>query len=1033
MYAQNGLRYGICLLVLALAATSVCHAQTDAATLRGKVLDPSGAFVADATVVVEDTDRSARRETKTDAQGHFTLPNLPARSYELTISKPGFKTWSDRLLSLHVGDRREISATLTIGAAADQVTVTASPVDVTTSLATTVDRNFVTNLPLNGRTFQALINTTPGVVNAPASFETQGQFSVNGQRTSSNYFSIDGVSANFAMSSAVRPGQSAAGALPALSVAGTTASLLPLEAMQEFKIQTSAYAAEYGRQPGAQVQMTTLSGTNRVHGTAFNYFRNDALDSTDWFTKRLGLQKPPLRQNNFGFALGSPVIRDRTFIFATYEGLLLRQPVTKTVAVPNAATRAAVPAALRPFVNAIAVPNGSELGGGLAQFNASYADPTTLHSTSIKLDHNLTSKHTLFARYNYSTSSLQTRAPSGYAPNTVETNEYKIHTLTVGSTNLWSPTLTSDLRFNYSSMLAGTREEVTSYGGAVPLPESALYPSFTNRAESAFFFQMTSGVGFVDGNISRNRQQQFNVVNGVTWAKTKHMLKLGLDFRWMLPSVVTRDFDVFYRFANPAALVNGVAVSAGVRGFPVVDYRYSNYSAFAQDDFQITPRLTLSYGLRWEMNPAPVGRNGYNLYPVVGAYPNFAMGSPDTPFYQTTKNNFAPRVGVAWQVRQNPNWGLVLRTGFGVFYDLGAGLGGSLSDNLYQRSRSFANVSFPLASSVLTPIPVPATAPFTIVTGTDPNLKLPYSLQWNATLEQSLGRNQTLSLGYVASKGDRLLQTQFFLNPNPSFQQLRFIRNTAESSYQSLQMRFQRRLARGMQVLASYTWSHSIDNTSGDDTVFTPPILLNSQLDRGDSDFDVRHAFNAGFTWEPRLDVPSAFAQRIVNGWGVDTIWRSQGALPVSPFENRVFPGLSGSVRTRPDLVPGVPVYLESASFPGGRALNPAAFQRITQARQGTVGRNAFRAFPLHQIDLSVRRTFGITESLRLQFRVEAYNLFNHPNFGPPVADVANPQFGLSQSNYGTGLGVGGINAGLSPLYQSGTPRSFQIALKVQF
>lgn len=1015
-----------------LAGAAICSAQSTTATLAGVVLDPTRAAVADATITLEDLSQAVKRETTTDGQGRFILANLPPRSYTLAVTKQGFRTWSSEPLTLNVNDNKNVTVDLTLGQVQERVTVTAPLVDIATPISTTVDRTFVENLPLNGRTFQALITITPGAMSAPASAETQGQFSVNGQRSSSNYFTIDGVSANFAISSAVRPWQTAAGALPALSVAGTTAALLPLEAMQEFRIQTSAYAAEYGRQPGAQVQITSASGGNTLHGTLYEFFRNDKLDASDWFANRNGLPKPPLRQNNFGAVLSGPIVRDKLFFLGAYEGLLLRQPKTTTVLVPNMATRAAVPADLRPYVDAISIPNGAERGSGLAEFNASYADPTTLHAGSFKADYNIGSRQTVFGRYNYSESSLRMRAPAGYAPNTVQVDQNNIWTLTLGTTYSGS-SFVSDTRFNLSSMQAATREEVTDYGGAVPVPENMLYPAFTNRKESAFFFQMTQGVGFVDGNISKNKQQQWNIVQTVTWLTSRHQVKFGFDFRLMNPDVVTRDFDTFYRFANPAGLVSGVAQAAGVRGFPVVKYQYANYSLFGQDDFRLTRRITLSYGLRWDMNPAPTGRDGFDLYPIVGTYPDFALGASGTSFYGTRKNNFAPRAGLSWRLGTIPGRELVLRTGFGMFYDLGAGLNGSISDNGYQRTNQINNVTFPLASSVLQPLPVPATPPYTISTGIDPSLKLPFSYHWNFALEQSLGSDQTLSLAYVGSAGRNLLQTQFYFGPNPQFQQLRYIRNAAESRYDSMQLRFQRRLSHGLQALVAYTWSHSLDNTSGDDTVFTPPVVLNGQVDRGDSDFDVRHLFTFALTWQPRLSGGAVATQRLVNGWAIDTIWRTQSALPVSPFEQRVFPGLVGTIRTRPDLVPGVPLYLESSAYPGGRAINPAAFRRVTQARQGNLGRNTLRAFPLNQLDLSLRRDFRLSERFLLQFRAEAYNIFNRPSFGAPVADVGNPLFGQSQSNYGTGLGLGGINGGLSPLYQTGTPRSFQLALKLRF
>ena len=1016
-----------------LLVFQTAFAQTNSAVLQVTVTDPTGARVPEATVVLESGAPAFRREVSANPNGSFVFTNLNPRTYSVTVSKDGFQTWFAESLVLNAADFKDLKVSLVLGRAEEQVTVTAPLTDLSTAIATNIDQEFVQELPLNGRTFQALIALTPGVITTPASFETQGQFSVNGQRTSSNYFTIDGVSANFAISSAVRPQQTAAGALPALSVAGTTAALLPVEAIQEFRIQTSAYAAEYGRQPGAQVQITSQSGGNAFHGTIFNFFRNDKLDATDWFANRNNLDKPPLRQNNFGGVLGGPIIPDRTFFLVTYEGLFLRQPKAVTVAVPNLQTRSQVPEVLSPFVNAIALPNGAELGNGTAEFSASYSDPTTLHATSLKVDHTVGPRLAMFGRYNYSRSRLGTRMTAPFAPNTVQRERYRIGTVTLGATAFLSPQWTSDTRFNVSWMSAGTREEVDSFGGAVPVGEDVLYPSFTSRDEAAYFLRIDGAGGFVDGTISHNRQKQFNWVQGVSWATPNHVVRFGADFRWMLPSVFTRNFDLSYRFPSTASLISGIASTAAVRAFPIVDYGFSNYSLFAQDQYRLTPDLTLTYGLRWEVNPGPTGRNGFDLFPIVGTFPNFSVGPTNASFYETTKSNFAPRVGLAWNARERTGLDLVIRTGFGVFHDLGVGLGGSLSDNLRAPSKSFANSAFPLPASELQILPLPETPPYTIATGIDPNLKLPYSLHWNLNGEQSFGANQSLSIGYVGSAGRRQLQTQLFLNPNSDFRQLRFIRNAADSSYHALQTRFQKRMGQGFQGLVSYTWSHSIDNTSGDDTVFSPPLILDKNLDRGDSDFDVRHVFTVGFTWEPRVTGSTGVLSQVVNGWGIDTIWRYQGALPVTPFESRVYPGLVGAVRTRPDLVSGVPLYLESDTLAGGRALNPAAFRRVTEARQGTLARNALRAFSLHQTDLSIRRSFAITERFQFQVRAEAYNVFNHPNFAAPVLDVASGLFGTSQQSYGAGLGTGGINGGVSPLYQVGTPRSLQLAMKVRF
>src|SRR6202008_26966 len=265
------------------------------------------------------------------------------------------------------------------------------------------------NLPLNGRSFQALISLTPGVVVTATRFDDQGQFSVNGQRADANYFTVDGVSANFGVTGLLQMVQTASGALPALSAAGGTNSLVSADAMQEFRIQTSSFAPEFGRTSGGQISIVTRSGTNRFHGTLFEYFRNDVLDAKDWFVNFNHLRKPAERQNDFGGVVGGPVFKDKTFFFFSYEGLRLRQPVTQTTAVPDAASRQLAPADMQPFLNAYPVANGTAISPGLAQFNASYSNPSSLDAYSIRLDHIISSKLSLFARYDYAPSDLDQR------------------------------------------------------------------------------------------------------------------------------------------------------------------------------------------------------------------------------------------------------------------------------------------------------------------------------------------------------------------------------------------------------------------------------------------------------------------------------------------------------------------------------------------------------------------------------------------------------------------------------------------------
>src|SRR5580700_9863334 len=315
----------------------ILRAQSTNASITGRVTDPSKALIVGANVAAVSSGTSFRYEAVTNASGEYYLTNLPPGSYRLEIEKTGFKKLIKPDVTLHVQDALEINFEMTLGPASQSVTVEAGAPLVNTesgTVSTVIDRTFVDNLPLNGRSFQTLKMLTPGVVVTATAFDDQGQFSVNGQRADANYFTVDGVSANFGVTGYAPLVQTAGGALPALSALGGTNSLVSVDAMQEFRIQTSSFAPEFGRTPGGQVSIVTRSGTNSFHGTLFEYFRNNVLDADDWFVNFNHLPKPEERQNDFGGVFGGPIIRDKTFFFFSYEGLRLRQPSTQETDVP---------------------------------------------------------------------------------------------------------------------------------------------------------------------------------------------------------------------------------------------------------------------------------------------------------------------------------------------------------------------------------------------------------------------------------------------------------------------------------------------------------------------------------------------------------------------------------------------------------------------------------------------------------------------------------------------------------------------------
>jgi hypothetical protein len=310
-----------------------------------------------------------------------------------------------------------------------------------------------------------------------------------------------------------------------------------VDALQEFRIQTSAFAPEFGRTPGGQISIATRSGTNDFHGTLFEYFRNSALDARDFFVNFNGLAKPEERQNDFGGVFGGPIVKERTFFFFSYEGLRLRQPATQQSAVPDAASRQQAPTAMRPFLNAFPIANGASLGAGLAQFNASYSNPSTLNAYSIRLDHTINSKINLFGRYNYSPSSLDQRSPPLAGPVLSMTNSLSssVQTLTVGFTELIRPGMSNEVRANYSNHRINTKFFLDNFGGAVPLPDSLLFPTGFSSANGLFLIFIAGAGQYVQGKAATNEQRQVNFVDNLSVTTGSHQSKFGVDYRRLAP------------------------------------------------------------------------------------------------------------------------------------------------------------------------------------------------------------------------------------------------------------------------------------------------------------------------------------------------------------------------------------------------------------------------------------------------------------------------------------------------------------------
>ena len=1051
------------------------HAQGTSASVSGRVTDQSGGVVADAEVEVKDVDRGVATIVKTNGEGFYSLPSLIPGNYLMNVRKQGFQTVSVTGITLNIQDNLSRNFVLQVGSSAVSITVNASDIHLNTtdgSVSTVVDQTYVKNMPLNGRSFQDLILLTPGITtNSPqrvgggAAIGQSGEFSVNGQRTEANYYTVDGVSVNVGAAAGTLMNQfsGASGSLGAATAFGSTQALVSVDDLQEFRVQSSTYSAEYGRNPGGQFAFETKSGTNQWHGTAYDYLRNDFFDANDWFNDYLQVKQPPTRQNDFGGTFGGPIRiphlyngKDKTFFFVSYEGLHLTQPQAATpIFVPDNALRAAAPTPLNQVLNAFPVQSANapdDTVNGFSQFNGSWSNPSSLDSTSIRFDHVVNDKLRLFFRFSDTTSSSTVRQVD--SPTMENLLAYTLRTYTSGVGSLFSNRLSNELRFNYSSNETVGNQVIDAFGGSTPANLAQLAGLDPSADMRMFFVKSDFSINLqMIQQKNSGTQKQWNVIDTVNLSLGRHQFKFGVDYRRLMPFASPTNPVLDYTYLGKDEVTSNSPISTDIRAFAPAHPLYTNFSTFAQDEWKVSRRLSLSLGLRWEVNPAPGVTQGLTPYTVQGSGPDtFALAPQGTPLWQTTLGNFAPRLGVAYILHDTPGRETVVRGGVGVFFDTGQQLG-SLSFNGpgFRSALGPGPTSFPgNPSTMIPPIVNPPTGRFPSATGFAPHLQLPYTLQWNASLQQALGKAQALTVSYVGSHAARLLQqNQFTSSTNPLTRTFFIVQNGLTSDYDSLQVQLQRRLSRGLAALASYTWSHCLDYNSVN-------YLTGLQgYQRGNCDFDVRHNFSAAFSYDVPNVGHNGFASAVLHHWGLDDRFTARTAFPVSLNGGSFFDPATDQVKsTGVDLVSGQPIYLYGAncasvyntlygntrSCPGGRAINPCAFVTAGKvpgppctthgmggAVLGLAPRNFVRGFAVWQMDLAVRRDFPIRENLKLQFRAEAFNVFNHPNFGIVNSGLGQNTFGQATGTLANSLGI------LSPLYQMGGPRSMQFALKLVF
>jgi hypothetical protein len=1004
--------------LLTFLATAILAAQN--VQISGLVRDSSGAIVPEATVTLTKEDTGVRHVSKCNAEGFYAIPAAQPGVYKIRVSRDGFQTAIRMGVTLDVGENARIDFVLRAGMLEDSVLVMAGQ-DLLdgqdSSVGTVIGRNLIDGLPLSGRGLLTLLEVTPGVLITPASSGVEaGQFSAAGQRADANYVTVDGVSVNDGIELIGLPGsptvqQTLGGAIPAYTALGSMQSLVSLEAVEEFRVQTSSSAADVGRMPGAHLAIITRSGTNQLHGSFFNYFRNEALDANDWFANQGGQPRGPFRLNDFGGTFGGPIVHNRTFFFLSQEDLQLRHSLPEMQSLPAQDTRATAPPATLALLNALPLPNGPEISPGLAMYTVNAPRSSSVDSTSVRIDHTIGSSLQLFARFSRSPSLDVQNHPGELAVSTLSLASSRI---TAGLDWMASPRVSNSLRLNHSDVTEDSVIQTPGINLAQYAPQLAL-PGATGYGLEI----LTLGLA-ISGDEGIARQRQWNATDTLSVTRGAHLLQFGVDFRSLSPSLSATPYSIDSLYTDLNGLASGDIYILSVNQRNPVSMRLSNVSLFAQDAWKIAPRFTLSYGLHWEFNPPPTAGGAMPLFASVNLNNSTVQAaSSGSSLWTVGAGNFAPRLGAAFRLRP----GLVLRGGAGIYYDLGFGT--ALETAIAQNTASFFDVTTNQNPATLNLSFTPTGPGLLAASKLAQGFRTPMSIQWNGTIEQEVAKRAVVSASYLGASDSRLLRKELLALPSLGYVDV--FTNRGSASYEALQTQARSRFHQRLEGVVSFSWAHSIDNSSQDGDLYSPDAAWGGAVDRGNSSFDVRRSFAAALTY----DLPSLSRGSLLKGWSASGIFTARTGFPITVYGiNSYFPA---GDETRPDLLPDQPVWISSAGAPEGRMLNRAAFAMPDAFEPGTLGRNAIPGFGMSQLDLAIQRQFSLSDRWKAQLRIEAFNTLNHPNFGNPDAFLGDPTFGKPVTMLDQFLGAGGPSSGLAPALQIGGPRSVQLAVRFRF
>ena len=981
-----------------LSAVLGVRAQTTAA-IRGAVTDATQAVLSGAKVTVKHIETGAVRETATNANGQYFVPMLAVGAYEVRVEFAGFRPVVRRGINLAVGDTAEVNVELQVGGVENEVQVSAAAPLVNTSsaeLSYLVNEKEMSELPLNGRNYTDLALLQPGVVAYPhrdgGSVVAHGLgFSINGQDPRSNLYLLDGTPQNDFTNG------------PAGSAAGT---VLGLETVREFRVETNSYSAEFGRNSGGQINVLTKSGTNGIHGSAYEFFRNDNLDSRNFFDPS---RKPKFTRNQFGATLGGPVKKDRTFYFFGYEGLRERLGKTITSFVPDANARqgllpdpanpgrlqnVGVAAAVRPFLDAMPLPNGAAGGDGLSTYTFGFPQPLEQSYVQGRLDHYFTPRQQVFARYTFD--KADQRLPTDF-PQFPRTFLSRNQFATAEHRWVATPYILNTIRGNFGRTQIGQNVEAN-----LASQLSAFNPALNITGDIDVGGMPRFGPQS-SGNL-RVTQTLFGAEDAVSVTRGAHVIKAGALVERYRDNLFNPTFSMgIYTFASLTTLLqNRPARYIGLTPNGALDryWRYTLFGFYVQDDYRVTQRLTLNIGLRYEFTTMPVDIYGRDSAILKLTDPAPVSGQ----LYQNpTYKNISPRFGFAWDIFGDGK--TALRGGYGLYF------------NTNNQQNLIVTITNPPATPrVVIANPTFPNPPFERGVGNsirpvEWNIKNPNIHIWNVNVQRELPFDSVLTVGYAGSRGVHLWRSgdvnlatpirqsdgSYFFpagtpRMNPAFSTIELKRSDGNSWYSAGLFDVRKRFSRGLTLQASYTFAKNLDTTqastffsdSTNGTTSAMPEYPGLNYNKGPADYNARHNLVINGTYE----LP--FHGRLFSGWQLSGIMNARSGSPLTVFvqNNRSrslwAPSLSPTAGVdRPNFAPG---FTAETAVLGGpdQYFDPRAFILQPAGYLGNVGRGSLVGPNLRSLDLSVAKTARIKELVNVQFRAEAFNILNRPNFGPP-------------------------------------------------